>query len=334
MDSFPDTARQLFCTARLSNDDMVASSLRRAAQRGALTRVRRGVYSALAVAPDAPTAEERAAARRAAFLRRVVAVGATRRASVVFSHYAAAAVWGLPVISGWPAAVDVLALPGSARRSKNGVVVHHREFDASDVIPWGEFWVTSPVRTIVDLARDGRYTDAVVALDWMLNPDRATPELIATKSEVVACASRWSARGDRRLDRAVEFANGASGSPRESLSRILIDELGFPAPELQVVQLIPGGTYFATDFEWPDRKLIGEYDGAGKYLKPEYLQGRTPGEAVIDEKRREDFLRDEGNGVVRWGKQETRDPWALRRLLLSKGLPIVRRPRWTGGALP
>ncbi len=62
--------------------------------------------------------------------------------------------------------------------------------------------------------------------------------------------------------------------------------------------------YFETDLEWPDLKKIAEFDGAGKYLKPEYLKGRTPGEAVVEEKLREDALRREGNDVSRWGWYE------------------------------
>ncbi|MGY1639850.1 hypothetical protein ACI782_01795 [Geodermatophilus sp. SYSU D00703] len=45
--------------------------------------------------------------------------------------------------------------------------------------------------------------------------------------------------------------------------------------------------------------MLGEFDGRveyGRALKP----GQDPGEAVFEEKRREDALRDEGWGVVRW----------------------------------
>jgi hypothetical protein len=45
--------------------------------------------------------------------------------------------------------------------------------------------------------------------------------------------------------------------------------------------------------------VVGEFDGRVKYgrlLRP----GQGPGDAVFEEKRREDAIRDEGWGVVRW----------------------------------
>ena len=45
--------------------------------------------------------------------------------------------------------------------------------------------------------------------------------------------------------------------------------------------------------------MIGEFDGKVKYgrlLRP----GQDPGDAVFDEKRREDAIRDEDWGVTRW----------------------------------
>ncbi len=54
-----------------------------------------------------------------------------------------------------------------------------------------------------------------------------------------------------------------------------------------------------TDSAWEDRRLVGESDGRveyGRLLRP----GQAPGDAVFEEKRREDAIRNEGRGVVRW----------------------------------
>ncbi|TFB99968.1 hypothetical protein [Cryobacterium mannosilyticum] len=74
------------------------------------------------------------------------------------------------------------------------------------------------------------------------------------------------------------------------MSRAAIFELGFPDPLLQTCHLNPRGGFYFTDFEWPAYRLIGEFDGKGKYVKDEYLRGLTPGEAVHREKVREDDL--------------------------------------------
>jgi hypothetical protein len=106
----------------------------------------------------------------------------------------------------------------------------------------------------------------------------------------------------------------------------VIHELGFPAPELQVEHRAPDGGKYFTDFEWPAHRVIGEFDGKGKYLKDEYLGGRTPGEAMYDEKLREDSLRDEDNSVKRWGWDDAWKRTPIRVRLLAAGLPIVRPP--------
>jgi len=53
------------------------------------------------------------------------------------------------------------------------------------------------------------------------------------------------------------------------------------------------------DFGWEEQQVVGEFDGRVKYgrcLRP----GQDPGDAVFEEKQREDAFRAEGWGVVRW----------------------------------
>lgn len=54
-----------------------------------------------------------------------------------------------------------------------------------------------------------------------------------------------------------------------------------------------------TDFWWPGRRVVGEFDGLGKYTRAQ-PGGRSPAEVVVAEKLREDRLRDLGLRVVRW----------------------------------
>lgn len=54
-----------------------------------------------------------------------------------------------------------------------------------------------------------------------------------------------------------------------------------------------------TDFAWEQERTVGEFDGRSKYgrlLRP----GQDPGDAVFEEQRREDAIRDTGWEVVRW----------------------------------
>jgi hypothetical protein len=96
-------------------------------------------------------------------------------------------------------------------------------------------------------------------------------------------------------------------------------ELGLPVPDLQVEVRTPGGLFIGrTDFGWREHRLLGEFDGRIKYgrlLRP----GQQPGDAVFEEKRREDALRAEDYGVVRWIWRDLDQParWAadIRRRL-------------------
>lgn len=54
-----------------------------------------------------------------------------------------------------------------------------------------------------------------------------------------------------------------------------------------------------TDYYWKKVGLVGEIDGREKYMKPEYLKGRTPSQVVIEEKEREDAIRATGRRVFR-----------------------------------
>jgi hypothetical protein len=95
-------------------------------------------------------------------------------------------------------------------------------------------------------------------------------------------------------------------------------ELGLPAPDLQVEVCTPSGLFVGrTDVGWRDHRLLGEFDGRIKYgrLRPR----QQPGDAVFEEKVREDALRAEDYGVVRWTWWDLDQPvrWAegIRRRL-------------------
>ena len=119
---------------------------------------------------------------------------------------------------------------------------------------------------------------------------------------------------------ATRFADPRSGSPGESLSRVAIHRLRLPAPELQVRVEDVRGLAGVADFYWPDIRLVGEFDGVGKYLREGLTGGREPGEIVMAEKRREDRIRATGRGVARWGWDAARNPAKLRRILSERGL--------------
>lgn len=76
---------------------------------------------------------------------------------------------------------------------------------------------------------------------------------------------------------------------------------------------------------WEETRVVGEFDGRDKYLKPEYLRGRTPSDVVFEEKVREDRIRATDRNVVRWVWDELNSPGRLERILLDAGVPLRRR---------
>lgn len=72
-------------------------------------------------------------------------------------------------------------------------------------------------------------------------------------------------------------------------------------PALQVELFGASGARYVVDFYWPALCHIGEFDGKTKYEDPVFLRGRTPAQALADEKFREDDLRAAGYSFSRWG---------------------------------
>jgi hypothetical protein len=68
--------------------------------------------------------------------------------------------------------------------------------------------------------------------------------------------------------------------------------------------------------------VAGEFDGIDKYLKPEFLKGRTAAQAVVEEKLREDRIRATGAGVVRTeASGGRRAPAPSARSPMTRGMP-------------
>jgi hypothetical protein len=123
-----------------------------------------------------------------------------------------------------------------------------------------------------------------------------------------------------KVRRVIEFADAAADRPGESMSRVSMRAAGITAPRLQEPLFGASGRRYFVDFWWPEFRVIGEFDGRGKYRDPEFLGGRTPLQALDDEKAREDDLRAAGNGVARWGWDTALSPRLLAAKLASAGV--------------
>lgn len=207
---------------------------------------------------------------------------AALRLDAVASHETAAALWGIPTLGRDRKVHVTRARRHQGRADYDGVAVHHARLDADHVTIHDGIPVTTPARTVVDLARRRRFRAGVVAADAALRTRRCTREQVRAVAD--ACRG-WP--GVARARRVATFADPRADSPLESISRVAFHDYDLPQPILQAVI----GGYERADFLWEEFRVIGEADGLGKYTDPEVLRR--------EKFREEDFAR-MGFTVFRW----------------------------------
>jgi hypothetical protein len=220
---FPASPHGIALVSELRRLDVDARPLQRAVLRGDVVRVHRGAYI---------SAEEwRLLDRHERYRRQVMAAGLASRGRPVISHKSAAALWGIPIIGDWPKVVHVLTTPSAGTRRENGFHRHALDIDDVDIHEVEGVRVTSFTRTLIDLARDTTFSSAVAGLDWSLrSPTKeAAPRVVIDDLWAYFQRQEWR-RNRRKVHRALEFATPLAETPGESLSRVVIHELGSRAP--------------------------------------------------------------------------------------------------------
>jgi hypothetical protein len=270
--------RQLLAAGLTDHD------LRRQRRSGELVSLGRGAY---VQAPGTPPQYE---AKHAL----LAAVRDERQAADgVLSHVSAAVLHGM---STWGLRLDRVHRTRDRRtggRLGEGVHVHTAPLAPDEIDEIDGLLVTSPARTVIDIARTARFDAAVAAADSALHKHLTDPDELARAAH--RCAG-WP--GAPQARQVVTVADGDSDSVGESRSRLAIQRAGLPAPVLQW-KVEGNGRAFEVDFGWPELQTVGEFDGLWKYgrlLKP----GQDPAEVLVAEKLREDDIRDLDLRVVRW----------------------------------
>jgi hypothetical protein len=270
--------------------------IRRMQRRGEWAALQRGAY--LIGPPELD--------RRHRHLLCLQATLAGLRRPAVVSHGSAAAVHGLPLWNLPLAQVHITRRPPGRSASERRLRSYVARLPEEDVVLVGGIPVTSIARTVVDLARALPLQPALVVADAALRSGGTTTDALRAVLAQVA-----GTPGSRSARRVVEAADGRSESVGESRSRAVMLEAALPIPDLQVEVFGPAGALVGrSDFGWRGHRVLGEFDGRVKYgrlLKP----GQSAGDAVFAEKRREDALRDERWGMVRWVWAELDTPSLL-----------------------
>ncbi|MFD6163498.1 hypothetical protein ACFWF7_43655 [Nocardia sp. NPDC060256] len=243
----------------------------------------------------------------------VDAIVPTMADDAVVSHQSAAVIYGAPL---WQAPLDRVMVTRNRRsggRIKSDVKVHCAPMDA--VVEVDGLLVTTPARTVVDLARTLPFESAVVTGDALVRDFGLSGVDLAAELEVAK-----SRRGIAAARRVVSFLDGHSESVGESRSRAMFARLGLPAPISQGIVFTSAHKVLGrVDFYFEGTGVLCEFDGRIKYgrlLRP----GQEPGDAVFAEKIREDAMRACGFQLIRWTWQDltTEHPATRIRAALAR----------------
>jgi very-short-patch-repair endonuclease len=147
-----------------------------------------------------------------------------------------------------------ITVPGRNPGRKRGIGVHRvTRLDRRDVRRLGDIPVTSPARTIVDLAT------AVVSRDLERALAEAHARRLVRRSDLLPLLARRSGRPGVRVLRALiddDAVPGLTRSEAEDRLLALIRAAELPAPEVNVRI----GRY-EVDFLWREQRFVVEVDG-------------------------------------------------------------------------
>ena len=189
-------------------------------------------------------------------MRVVLAAGLGAAAAV----RTAGALFGLEGIDRGVLEVDV---PKHRRVTVRGATVHHVSLDKRDITKIDGIPVTTPARTLIDLAgvlsRD-RLEDAL---------DDAIRRHLVRPRELEARLKRMTRRGRTGAGVLLELVRertvkNVPGSGQENRVRRILTRAGLPQPVRQHEIFDAGGRLVArVDLAYPDERLYIEYDGGG-----------------------------------------------------------------------
>lgn len=212
----------------------------------------------------------------------------------IVSHQSAAVMYGAPI---WSSELERVCVTRNRRgggRIRTDVKVHCAPVDA--VAEIDGLAVTTPARTIVDLARTLPFEAAVVAGDAIARQFGVTA--VDLEAELGTAKRR---HGCTMAHKVAEFLDPHCASVGESRSRVMFRRLGIPVPQSRGEVYAPDGRLAArVDFYFGDTGVVGIFNAR----HPHRQRLSEICDAVRADLRREEALRALGFQVVRWSADE------------------------------
>jgi very-short-patch-repair endonuclease len=201
--------------------------------RGRLHRVHRGVYSV----------GHRLLTREGRYMAAVLASGE----GAVLSHVSAAVLWG--ILRKESPHVHVTVPTRSGRKRRRGIVVHRAALEESEIVRVAGIPVTSPGRTIVDLAD----------ISSRRTVERAIDEAEYLRLDCSGLSPRPGRPGSGLLTSILSEHQAGSTLTRSELEELFLamcKRHHLPSPDVN--SFVEG---YEVDFAWRKRRLIVETDG-------------------------------------------------------------------------
>ena len=261
-------------------------------RKGWLHPLHRGVY---AVGHDRPPLEGR-------FLAAVKACGTAG----VLSYRSAAALFGFVR---WDGRHPEVTVPGTGTRLHQGVRVHRAaSLDARDIVHVRGIAVTSPARTLADLAAQLSPRELRRAVR-----QAQSLRLVELRELIDVLARLGPCRGSRKLARIIVTGPAPTRSELEDVVLDLILGAGLAHPDVNV-PIVLAGRRVVPDFRWARQHLVVEADGAAWH---EHKLARE------DDAERQALLEAHGQRVVRvtWDQAVAQPGETLTRLRAAGAPP-------------
>jgi hypothetical protein len=263
-------------------------TLAAAVREGTLVRLRRGFYTPADIYAAADPSMKHVLHARAAL--------SGQRGRVALTGVSAAALHGFDIHDTSLDIVHLVRLDGGSTRSEAGIVHHGTRRDIEEEIgSYDGILASVPARAVWEVACRSSLEGGVVTADSALH---RSPEL---RESLDALHGRFANfPGSVKARTVMRLADGRSGSPGESVTRVQCYRFGIPMPEPQFHVVGPRGQLIGiADFYWEDFRHLGEFDGKVKYQKL-LRPGESASDCVIREKRREDAMRAGSRGMTRF----------------------------------
>lgn len=294
-DNIINIYRTIYSTADLQRLGLTNRQIAAKVRAGTLERARHGVYMR-------PKDRSSVKSWDAHLLRALLYFKA--RPDTVFSHVTAAALWGLPLLRAHSTKLHTYCTAhsrgGAVETIKHVALTPDQELLTT---PIGALTTDVPT-TVIDCARSLPLEDAVVIADAALR--RGLVPEVELREKMLAYRGRRSAA----VHRVAHRMSGAADSPGETLTRLLLIEMGINFVEQYEVRV--NGVRYFVDFYLPDYGVCVEFDGVAKYVD----FGPTS-ESLMSERNREKNLMNTGARVFRTGWHDVyTQPEVFRNRLL------------------